>query len=129
MSRPIGVKNLAQALAITYAGPKAAHRLALDTGVCLSAAKMALRGQYPRAWERLLGMIAKQPHFLAHALKTTWAEELSCRAEIAATRRKLEEIERRMNAQAAIVDSKTAGDGGEGPAVGGAKGSAVKERK
>lgn len=102
MSYPKKAKNLADALRRVYQGPKAAERLAFDTGYRLSAAKMALEGRYPRAWEKLLRLIEKRPNLLAHALQTTWAEELSIRAEINETRSRIQELERRIEKNKAL---------------------------
>lgn len=91
-------RNLPDAIRIAYAGPKAAERLAADLNISLRSARSALSGRYPRAWENFLRLIEKSPRILADALQTTWAEELQARHEIATTRRKLDEIERRLNA-------------------------------
>lgn len=99
-------RNLPHALRAAYAGPKAAERLASDAGMSLRSARSALSGQYPRAWERFLDVIAKKPAILARALETSWAEELSVKAEIAATRRRLDEMERRLREKNQTVDRK-----------------------
>src|SRR5690242_3322426 len=78
-------KDLHSAILEEYRGPNAAKRLARDAGCRERAAKMALSGQYPKAWERFLALIAKRPAILARALKTDWATELAVKSEIAAT--------------------------------------------
>lgn len=88
--------NLQDALRLAYAGPKAAERLAHDGGVSLRSAHSALAGHYPRAWVRFLRLIEKTPTILAHALATSWADELAVRREIDETRRRLDDMEARL---------------------------------
>lgn len=96
MSQPKGVTDLALALRLAYPGPGKVKRIADDLGVGHSTAKNLLNGRTPAVWARFLRLIERRPVFLAHALKTTWAEELAVRSEIAATRRRLDEMERRL---------------------------------
>lgn len=102
-SFPKRCNNLQHALRLAYAGPKAAERLAHDGGMSVRSAGSALSGRYPRAWEAFLRLIEKTPTILAHALETTWAEELRARHEIASVRQRLDEIERGLNAKDSSV--------------------------
>lgn len=104
MSQPKTVKKLTDVLRDEYRGPHAAKPFARDVGCKESAAKMALNGQYPKSWERFLALIAKKPAILARALETTWAEELAVKAEIVATRRRLDEMERRLSEKNQTLD-------------------------
>ena len=96
MSYPKKSRDLALALRLAYPGPGKAERIAQDLGVSLSTAKNLLSGLVPSVWERIIDLIEKRPAFLAHALKTTWAEELSIRAEINETRGRILEWEKRL---------------------------------
>lgn len=96
MSCPKKSTNLATALRLAYPGPSKIKRLAQDTGYSESAAKLLLSGFIPAQWARLIDLIAKKPEILTRAFQTTWAEELQARIEIRATRRRLDEMERRL---------------------------------
>src|SRR5690348_6730026 len=73
MSHTKQCKDLHSIFRDEYRGPYAAKRFARDAGCKERAAKMALNGQYPKAWERFLALVAKRPAILARALKTDWA--------------------------------------------------------
>lgn len=104
MSCPQTAKDLAAALRLEYAGYGGAKRLAADMECSPSTAKNILAGIIPESVVRFVVFFRKRPAVLTRALKTTWAEELRARSEIAATRRKLEEIERRLNASDTALD-------------------------
>jgi hypothetical protein len=99
MSCPRTDRNLTNALNLAYPGPAKAKRLAKDMGCSESTAKNLLNGLIPSAIGRFLALIEKRPVVLAHALKTTWAEELTIRAEINETRGRILEWEKRLATQ------------------------------
>ena len=99
-------KDLANALRVEYRGYGSAKKLAADLDCSLSTAKNILAGTIPESVTRFLAFFRKRPAVLTRALKTTWAEELQVRSEIAATRRRLDEMERQL-AKAKTVDGKS----------------------
>lgn len=107
MSCPQTAKDLATALSTEYSGYGGAKRLAADMNCSVGTAKNILAGAIPESVVRFVVFFRKRPAVLTRALKTTWAEELQVRSEIAATRRRLDEMERRFE-KAKTLDRTTA---------------------
>ena len=110
MSYPPRNRNLTDALRLAYPGPAKAKQLARDMGCSVSTAKNLLNGVIPAAIERFLALIEKRPAVLARALKTTWAEELTIRAEINETRGRILDWEKRLAKNKAVAGKGTEPD-------------------